>query len=187
MPRPKINIYMSFKNDKDRLVVKSVKADYNKEYDCYFININDLAPKFVSTMSLILHWLCFEKYGTKYYCTNLFLEKIKNDVNIKLVFEKAGYNQFYKEENAVNVFKNIEFFTLFASTKKDEMFELYRLCRDNNLIKSTYINGIYMMREGQRLDFAKASVHIDTYSRLSKIMLHKKTEVVATFIDKNMK
>ena len=43
MPRPKVNIYCFFENSV--LMFKSVKADYNREYDCYFVDAVDMGKR----------------------------------------------------------------------------------------------------------------------------------------------
>lgn len=164
MPRPKVNIYCFFENSV--LMFKSVKADYNREYDCYFVDAVDMEKK-VERAALDYEFpifdLHFEKYGTTYRCSDIYVDKQKNKASIKFVFENRNkYFQFYNEENAANIFSKIELFAMPPFKPTGEMFELHSLCR-SNLLKSSYISGLHIIDDdGMCLYFSGGRIDGDS-------------------------
>ena len=182
MSRPKLNIFLFDKFDKEGFVIKSIKADYDKEHDCYYVDVDTIYKKIYKNMLMSLCHLCFEKYGVTYYGSNIFLEKTKNKISIKLVFETTKHSQFYKEESINNFFNTVKL-SNYPFTKHREIYELHKLCH-KNLIKSVYLAGVYVEKNNQRMYFNSGI--IEKKGRYSLIKLQDHTyNVITLFETKN--
>ena len=169
MSRPKINIYCLLQESV--LMFKSVKADYNREYDCYFVDVADMgkkAERAALAYEFPIFELYFEKSGTTYRCSDIYVDKQRKKTRIKFVFEKKGCYQFYNEENAAKVFSNMKLFEWPPFNPTGVMFELHSLCR-NNLLRSSYIRGLYIIDDdGTHLYFCGGRIDGDSLMYTSK-------------------
>lgn len=95
MSRPKINIYCLLQESV--LMFKSVKADYNREYDCYFVDVADMGKK-AERASLAYEFpifeLYFEKSGTTYRCSDIYVDKQRKRLVLNLYLRKKGVINF---------------------------------------------------------------------------------------------
>ncbi|OUO94840.1 hypothetical protein [Cloacibacillus sp. An23] len=119
-PLPKIDLYIYFSGDEDELLAKGVNAYYNRNNDYYSIKVDDLIGKtylpphkvfidnddeysFENMVDIVIFLninVYFMKNGIEYNYSNIYLEKTKNKINIKLIFERYAHNKFIQMQNA---------------------------------------------------------------------------------------
>ena len=197
--KQKVDIYLHFSCDDDELCVKGVDAYYNNGKDYYSIKIDDIRGKVAREAlseidvyaesceeNLTTKVLYFDNetyfliHGRQYAYSNILLEKTENKVNIKLIFEKYPQNRFIQIKNAASVFKEIPTPRFVTSIYRREYFELHELCH-NNLLQSTYMNGLYIQDGEKRLYFTCGHLHQNTVEEMSKSLLYNAFDVMVRF------
>ena len=200
-PLPKVDLYIYWPGDEDDLLAKGVNAYYNKNGDYYSIKVEDLRGKIVSgckigrggdndnfdnmiTMVVPLHVDAsyFIKNGRDYFYSNIYLEKTENKLNIKLICERFAHNKFIQMQNAAEVFKET-CAPRYVNTNYNRLyFELQELCHDN-LLKSTYMNGLYIEKDGKRLYFQGSYIHENTKEETANSLLRNPLDIIVCFAE----
>ena len=162
MPRPKVNIYVSY--DKAP-VVKDAKCDYCQEADCYFIDVDELREKMLVS-NVFMERAFFDRQGEKYSFSNLHVKKERKGITIEAVFEKDGCDEFIIIDELDNVIADVET-TDFEITENHGYF--FRNCDcsqfcinripSKNFLKSAFMRGVYVVKRGKRRYFSR--LHVD--------------------------
>lgn len=192
---PKVDIYIYFSGDEDELCAKGVNAFYNKLNDYYSIKVEDLIGKtylphqtsidFENKVDVITYLnrdTYFVKNGIEYNYSNIYLEKRENKINIKLIFERFAHNKFIQIQNAAAIFKEICAPRYISTMSKSKYFELQELCH-NNLLKSTYMNGLYIQDGDRRLYFRACYIHENSKEEIANLLLHNPLDIIVTFAE----
>lgn len=199
-PLPKVDLYIYFSGDVDELLAKGVNVYYNKNNDYYSIKVEDLIGKtylpphkafidnddehsFENMVDIVISLnrnVYFMKNGIEYNYSNIYLEKTENKINIKLIFERYAHNKFIQMQNAESVFKEICAPRYVNTRFNRQYFELQELCNEN-LLKSTYMNGLYMQNSDKRLYFKGGYIHENTKEELANTLLHKPLDIIVSF------
>ena len=124
------------------IIFKNVELEYTNKYNYYSINIKQLIQQFDKFMQE-LEVLYVVIDNTKYYFSNLYIEKVENTVNIILIFEKSRNTAFYNDIVISGIFKDIDIKHI-----KNEYVDFYKIdmnsiCAENILMNS-YLNATFI-------------------------------------------
>ena len=92
--------------------------------------------------------------NTKYYFSNVFVEKQEKVVNIKLFFEKSRNTAFYNDIVISGIFKDINI----IEHVKNEYVDFYKIdmnsIRAENILVNSYLNGTFIETDNKPMYFS---------------------------------
>lgn len=134
------------------IIFKNVELEYNNKYNYYSINIKQLIQQFDKFLQE-LEVLYAVIDNTKYYFSNVFVEKQENVVNIKLIFEKSRNTAFYNDIVISGIFKDIDIIHV-----KNEYVDFYKIdmnsIRAENILMNSYLNGTFIETNNKPMYFS---------------------------------
>ena len=134
------------------IIFKNVELEYTNKYDYYSINIKQLIQQFDKFMQE-LEVLYVVIDNTKFYFSNVFVEKQENAVNIKLIFEKSRNTAFYNDIVISGTFKDIDIEHI-----KNEYVDFYKIdmnsIRAKNILVNSYLNGTFIETNNKPMYFS---------------------------------
>lgn len=162
MPRPKVNVHVSYSKAP---VAQGVRCNYCHESDCYFINIEELRDKML-VRDVFMERSFFDRNGDKYYFSNLHIKKSSKDITIEAVFEKQDCDKFIRIDELDNIIANVQTTDFEIVDNDGDLFPNSNCSQFNinwmpkiDFLRNAFMRGVYVVKDGNRRYFSR--FHMD--------------------------
>lgn len=166
MQRMKAAMYSDFMTAK--ILFDGINCNYSPAGDYFCIDEKEIAAQIVLKerhlrfCSEYLNDTYILRQGRKYPFSNVLIEKkYKNMLSFKIYYEREGQDKFYKPENFYDAVRGIDindkrFFyksrnCIFITIPTNQL-------EGRMVLKDTFISGLYIPRDGEKLYFRDAEI-----------------------------